>query len=162
VTGDDVPDLVVYSLQWCGPGLAIEIEAPAFEAAWRHNCLGAFHVCRAAARQMIKRGTGTLILVGSTSSLLGRAGHLNLAVGKFGQRALAQVLARELWPKGIHVAHVVIDADISEDPADHPQEVRADPDHIAEAVLAVHRQPSSAWTSELDLRPWNERFWEHC
>lgn len=157
-----VPHLVVYSLQSFGPGQAIEVELPAFEDSWRHNCLGAFLVARTAARSMIPLGRGTILLTGSTSSLLGRAGHLNLAVGKFGQRALAQVLARELWPKGIHVAHLVIDADIHEgvDPADGAPQ--CDPGHIAEVVLSLHRQPATAWTSEVDVRPWNERFWEHC
>lgn len=157
-----IPALVVYSVQYFGPGLATEVELPAFEAAWRHNCLGAFLVSRRAAQMMLGRGAGTIVLVGSTSSLIGRERHLNLAVGKFGQRALAQVLAREMWPKGIHVAHAVIDADVAEggdttDPA--PQ---SDPHHIASAIFQLHQQPRTAWTSELDLRPWNEAFWEHC
>jgi NAD(P)-dependent dehydrogenase (short-subunit alcohol dehydrogenase family) len=102
------------------------------------------------------------VFVGSTSSLIGRAGHLNLAVGKFGQRALAQVMARELWPRGIHVVHAVVDADIAEEPLQAATTPQSDPSHIAAAILALHRQPKTAWTSELDLRPWNERFWEHC
>lgn len=155
------PALVVYAVQYFSPGSASTIEVPAFEAAWRHNCLGAFLVARHAARSMAPRGEGTIVLVGSTSSLIGRADHLNLAVGKFGQRALAQVMARELWPAGIHVAHVVIDADISED-AGAPGAIQADPDHIAQSILQIHRQPRTAWTSEIDLRPFNERFWEHC
>jgi NAD(P)-dependent dehydrogenase (short-subunit alcohol dehydrogenase family) len=157
-----IPSLTVYSIQEFGPGQTMEVELPAFESAWRHNCLGAFLVSRAAARAMKPIGRGTILLVGSTSSILGRAGHLNLAVGKFGQRALAQVLSRELWPLGIHVAHVIIDADIAEtheERATHPQ---SDPDDIAFSLVAVHRQPKTAWTSEIDLRPWNEKFWEHC
>jgi NAD(P)-dependent dehydrogenase (short-subunit alcohol dehydrogenase family) len=157
-----VPALVVYAVQYFGPGAASEVEVPAFEAAWRHNCLGAFLVAKRAATEMLRKGSGTIALVGSTSSIVGRAEHLNLAVGKFGQRALAQVMARELWPKGIHVAHVIIDADIFE--PDDPQKSaqQADPAHIADAVLTLHRQPKTAWTSELDLRPWNEVFWQHC
>lgn len=155
-----LPSLVIYSLQDFGPGEVLDVSTAAFESCWRHNCLGAFLVSRAAGKAMRVKKSGSIILVGSTSSVLGRAGHLNLAVGKFGQRALAQVLARELWPEGIHVAHVMIDADI------HEGEVRphtqADPDHIAYSILAVHRQPRTAWTSELDLRPADERFWEHC
>jgi len=156
------PSLVVYSIQNFGPGAATEVEVPAFEAAWRNNCLGAFLVAKAAAELMKPRASGTIVLVGSTSSLIGRAGHLNLAVGKFGQRALAQVMARELWPQGIHVAHAVIDADIAEGPHEALEPQQSDPDDIACAVLALHRQPRTAWTSELDLRPWNESFWEHC
>lgn len=154
------PDLVIYSLQDFGPGRTLDVTAAAFESCWRHNCLGAFFVSRAAGRAMLKQHRGSIILIGSTSSIIGREGHLNLAIGKFGQRALAQVLARELWPEGIHVAHVMIDADIHEGVNEpHPQ---ADPDDIAHSVLALHRQPGTAWTSEMDLRPARERFWEHC
>lgn len=157
-----VPNLVVYSLQNFGPGSVIDTELPAFEDGWKHNCLGAFLVARSAARLMRPVGQGSIILVGSTSSVLGRAGHLNLAVGKFGQRALAQVLARELWPTGIHVAHLIIDADIREEESDSGITTSSDPDQIAESVLSLYRQPRTAWTSEMDIRPWNEQFWEHC
>lgn len=154
------PALVVYSMQEFGPGKVLDISMPAFESCWRINCLGAFLVSRAAGRMMRPIRKGSIILVGSTSSMIGRSEHLNLAVGKFGQRALAQVLSRELWPEGIHVAHIMIDADIFEgEEQDHPQ---ADPDHIAYSILAVHRQPMTSWSSELDLRPASERFWEHC
>ncbi|MCV2370577.1 SDR family NAD(P)-dependent oxidoreductase [Roseateles oligotrophus] len=157
-----IPNLVIYSLQCFGPGEAMDVELPAFEDGWRHNCLGAFLVARQAARAMVPAQRGTIILTGSTSSLLGRAGHLNLAVGKFGQRAIAQVMARELWPKGIHVAHLVIDADIREG-ADHPDKERqSDPVHVADLMIGLHRQARTAWTSEIDARPWNENFWEHC
>ena len=157
-----VPDLVIFAVQSFGPGRAIDVELPAFEDNWRQNCLGGFIVARAAARAMVAVQRGTIVLVGSTSGLIGRADHLNLAVGKFGLRALAQVMARELWPEGIHVVHCVIDADIREGPphaTGHPQ---ADPDDLARMIHALHMQPRSCWTSELDLRPWNERFWEHC
>lgn len=157
-----VPSLVVYSLQNFGPGETVDIELAAFEDGWRHNCLGSFLVAREAARAMLEAGRGTIVLTGSTSSLLGRAGHLNLAVGKFGQRALAQVLARELWPKGIHVAHLVIDADIHEGEERDDGGPQSNPHHVAQTVVALHRQPASAWTSEIDIRPSNERFWEHC
>ena len=109
-----VPSLVVYALQEFVPGRTVDIEVPAFESSWRHNCFGAFLVARAAARAMSDAGRGTIVLVGSTSSLIGREDHLNLAVGKFGQRALAQVLAREMWSKGVHVAHLMIDAYFSD------------------------------------------------
>jgi NAD(P)-dependent dehydrogenase (short-subunit alcohol dehydrogenase family) len=157
-----VPCLVVYAVQHFGPGAASEVEVPAFETAWRHNCLGAFLVSRRAAAEMVPRHSGSIVFIGSTSSIVGRAAHLNLAVGKFGQRALAQVMARELWPKGIHVAHVLIDADISEPSNSGETTPQANPADIADAVLSLHRQARTAWTSELDLRPWNEAFWEHC
>jgi NAD(P)-dependent dehydrogenase (short-subunit alcohol dehydrogenase family) len=157
-----VPTLVVYSVQGFGPGLAIEIDVPAFESSWRHNCLGAFLVGRCAAKAMLSRGSGTIVFIGSASSLVGRAGHLNLAVGKFGQRAIAQVMARELWPRGIHVAHAMIDAEIDDGSPCDTERPQANPNHIATAIVALHQQPKTAWTSELDLRPWNETFWEHC
>jgi NAD(P)-dependent dehydrogenase (short-subunit alcohol dehydrogenase family) len=156
------PSLVVYSLQNFGPGNLIDVELPAFEDGWRHNCLGAFLVSREAARTMLSVEAGSIFFVGSTSSLIGRPGHLNLAVGKFGQRAIAQVLARELWPRGIHVAHIVIDADIYEGELRDDGGPQSDPADIAETIFAVHRQPRSAWTSEVDIRPWKEQFWEHC
>ncbi|MBO9684979.1 SDR family NAD(P)-dependent oxidoreductase [Roseateles chitosanitabidus] len=154
------PTLVVYALQSFCPGTIADIEVPAFELGLRHNCFGAFLVARRACRAMGAAGRGTLLLVGSTSSLIGREAHLNLVAGKFGQRGMAQVLAREMWPQGVHVAHVMIDADIDEGRGEtHPQSAPAD---IAETLLFLHRQPRTAWTSELDLRPWNERFWQHC
>ena len=156
-----VPDLVIYSLQSFGPGRTVDIEVPAFEEGWRQNCLGGFIVAREAARCMLPHQRGTIVLVGSTSGLLGRADHLNLAVGKFGLRALSQVMARELWPEGIHVVHCVIDADIQEEgeAMDYPQ---SRPQDIADLINTLHRQPQSCWSSEIDVRPWNERFWEHC
>jgi NADP-dependent 3-hydroxy acid dehydrogenase YdfG len=142
-----VPILVIYSLQSFGPGEVVDVEVAAFEDGWKHNCLGSFLVARTAAREMLPQAEGTIVLVGSTSSMVGRSGHLNLA---------------ELWPKGIHVAHVVIDADITDDQTKADEEAHADPSHIAEAVLNLHNQPRTAWTSEIDIRPWNEKFWEHC
>ena len=156
-----VPDLVIYSLQSFGPGRAIEVELPAFEESWRQNCLGGFIVAREAARCMLPQQRGTIVLVGSTSGIHGRADHINLAVGKFGLRAISQVMARELWPEGIHVVHCVIDADIQEGAVkmDYPQ---SRPEDIADLIATLHRQPRSCWSSEVDVRPWNERFWEHC
>ena len=156
------PSLVVYALQESSPGHTVEISVPAFESAWRHNCLGAFLIGRSSAKTMTKAGKGSIVFIGSTSSIMGRAGHLNLAVGKFGQRAIAQVLARELWPIGIHVAHIMIDADIRESEGDSHSLPQSCPDEIAESVVTIHRQPRTAWSSELDLRPWNESFWNHC
>jgi len=158
----ECPALVIYSLQEFGPGHLLDVTVPAFESAWRHNCLGAFLVARQVADPMKRRGGGSIFFVGSTSSIIGREGHLNLAVGKFGQRALAQVLARELWPHGVHVAHVLIDSDIRRPDVESTEPVQSEPDDIAVSILALHRQPRTAWSSEIDLRPWNERFWEHC
>ncbi len=156
-----VPTLAVYSVQNSVPGQAIEIATDAFEDCWRSNCLGGFIVARECARIMKPRHSGSILLVGSTSGLFGREGHLSLAVGKFGLRALAQVMARELWREGLHIAHFVIDAGILE-PGKEDNETMSDPSDIAEVVYSIHRQPRSAWTSEIDVRPWNETFWEHC
>jgi NAD(P)-dependent dehydrogenase (short-subunit alcohol dehydrogenase family) len=156
------PHLVVFAVQAFCPGKVMETEVAAFEESWRQNCLAGFIVARAAARAMVPLGRGSIVLTGSTSSLIGRESHLNLAVGKFGLRALSQVLAREVWPLGVHVAHVVIDADVSEADKFEPSFPQADPQHLADAIYNLHRQPKSAWTSEMDFRPWDEKFWEHC
>jgi NAD(P)-dependent dehydrogenase (short-subunit alcohol dehydrogenase family) len=98
---------------------------------------------------------------GATSGIKGRKGYINLAVGKFGLRALAQVMASELGPQGVHVAHVVIDGDIAE--SDEPSaEKQIEPLDWAQTFYMLHRQPRSCWTSEIDVRPSGEVFWEHC
>jgi NAD(P)-dependent dehydrogenase (short-subunit alcohol dehydrogenase family) len=155
-----VPNLVVYAVQGFNPGTVLNTDVAAFEESWRANCLGAFLVARECARQMVPLRRGTIVLIGSTSSLIGRADHLNLAIGKFGLRALAQVMARELSRSEIHVLHTVIDADIREGGNEpYPQ---ADPHDISRVIYSLHQQPKSSWTSEIDMRPWNESFWEHC
>jgi len=112
---------------------------------------------------MVPVGAGTIIFTGATASLRGSAGFANLAMPKFGLRALAQSMAREFGPRGIHVAHTIIDGQIAgERPGRRPEERGADtllaPAAIAEAYLHVHEQPRSAWTQELDLRPFGEKF----
>jgi NAD(P)-dependent dehydrogenase (short-subunit alcohol dehydrogenase family) len=157
-----VPNLVVYSVQDFCPGRTVDIESPAFESCWRQNCFGGFVVAREAARAMLPLNRGTIVLIGSPSGLVGRIGHLNLAVGKFGLRALAQVMSRELSPNGVHVVHLVIDGEIKEDDSLPDAVPQANPEHVCEVVLSLHRQPKTAWTSEIDVRPWNEKFWERC
>ncbi len=156
-----VPDLVIYCTQGFGPGSCLDVSIAAFEQSWRQNCLGAFIVGKKSAKLMLSRGTGTIVFLGSTSGLFGREGHLNLAVGKFGLRALAQVMSRELHPLGIHVAHIIIDGDILEDKVEEG-ETHLDPRDICKIVSFIHNQSPSAWSQELDARPWNEKFWEHC
>lgn len=158
------PDVVVYNAGAFLQGGILESSAEEFERCWRVGCLGGFLVGRAAARSMVARGRGgTLIFTGATASLRGSAGFHNLAVGKFGLRALAQCMARELQPKGIHVAHVVIDGrirhqDVVEKGGGHGGDDLLEPEAIAEAYYQLHLQPRSAWTLELDLRPWVEKF----
>ncbi|HZB94215.1 MAG TPA: SDR family NAD(P)-dependent oxidoreductase [Stellaceae bacterium] len=145
----------------------LELERGDFEQLWRDHCLGGFLTGREAARRMVPRGSGTILFTGASGSLRGRAGFAAFAVAKAGLRALAQSMARELGPKGIHVAHVVVDGGIDgarllaryperrkEAGADGLVSVEA----IAESYWQILRQPRSAWTHELDLRPWAEPF----
>ena len=157
------PDLVVFNAGAFQRGGILDIDPDEFERCWQIGCLGGFHLAQAAARNMLDAGRGTIIFTGATASLRGSAGFANLAVPKFGLRALAQSMARELAPKGVHVAHVIIDGQIaSERYSNLAQERGPDallaPDAIAEAYYQLHLQDRSAWTFELDLRPWVERF----
>lgn len=141
----------------------LESDPTEFERCWRVGCFAGFLVGRAAARRMIERGAGTILFTGATASLRGGSGFVNLASPKFGLRAVAQSMARELGPKGIHVAHVVIDGQIHSQRYAHLLGERGpdsllEPDAIAAQYLALHRQHRSAWTQELDLRPWSEKF----
>jgi NAD(P)-dependent dehydrogenase (short-subunit alcohol dehydrogenase family) len=156
------PDIAIYSVEHFCPGKAVSVSVAAFEESWRTNCLGAFIVAREMANMMLAQGKGgTIVLMGGTSSVIAREGYLNLAVGKFGLRALAHVLARELGPQGVHVVHCLIDAEIA-----HHDENAADvalkAEHLAAEIHRLHQQPKDCWTSELDLRPSTEKYWEHC
>ena len=144
-------------------GSVLETKAEEFERCWRVGCFAGFVVGQAAARRMVAHGGGTILLTGATASLRGGAGFVNLASPKFGLRAVAQSMARELGPKGIHVAHVIIDGQIHSERYAHLANERGpdsllDSDAIAAQYLALHRQHRSAWTQELDLRPWSEKF----
>ncbi|MEE8189122.1 MAG: SDR family NAD(P)-dependent oxidoreductase [Kiloniellales bacterium] len=157
------PTLVAFNAGAYQRGGILEIEPEDFERCWRNGCLGGFHVGQAAAKRMVPAGRGTILFTGATASLRGSAGFMNLAMPKFGLRAVAQSMARELGPQGIHVAHVIIDGQIAgERPGYRPEERGEDallaPAAIAEAYWQLHLQPRSAWTQELDLRPWVEKF----
>jgi NAD(P)-dependent dehydrogenase (short-subunit alcohol dehydrogenase family) len=157
------PSVAIYNAGAYAPGAVIDIEAAAFERCWRILCLGGFLVGQGAARHMAEAGRGTILFTGATASLRGGANFANLAVGKFGLRAVAQSMARELGPKGVHVAHVIIDGQIRSERYAHLEKERApdgllDPAAIAETYWQLHSQPRSAWTLELDLRPWVEKF----
>jgi len=158
------PRLVVYNAGMFVPASILDIAPEDFERCWRVGCFGGFLVGREAARRMLEHaesgdtGTaGTILFTGATASLRGGARFANLAVGKFGLRALAQSMARELGPRGLHVGHVIIDGQIARAGAGGDDD-RLDPDAIAATYLMLHRQHRSAWTQELDLRPWVERF----
>jgi NAD(P)-dependent dehydrogenase (short-subunit alcohol dehydrogenase family) len=123
---------------------------------------GGFLVAQAALARMVERGHGSLFFTGASASVKGYANSAPFAMGKFGLRGLAQSMARELAPKGIHVAHFVIDGGIGRagDPrqSEHGADGLLDPDAIARSYLHVHRQHRSAWTWEIELRPWVEKF----
>ena len=157
------PGLVAFNAGAYMRGGILEIAPEDFERCWRIGCMGGFLVGQAAARRMVPAGQGTILFTGATASLRGSAGFANLAVPKFGLRALAQSMARELGPKGVHVAHAIIDGQIAgERPGYRARERGADavlaPEAIAEAYYRLHLQPRSAWTQELDLRPCMEKF----
>jgi NAD(P)-dependent dehydrogenase (short-subunit alcohol dehydrogenase family) len=157
------PNVVVFNAGAFEMAGILDITPEAFERCWRVGCYGGFLVGQAAARIMVALGSGTIIFTGATASLRGSARFANLAVPKFGLRALAQSMARELGPKGVHVAHVVIDGQIDSERYRHLTEQRGPdsllpPDAIAEMYYQLHRQPRGAWTHELDLRPWTEKF----
>ncbi len=129
--------------------------------------LSGFLTGREAARAMLPRGRGTIIFTGATASLRGGSGFSAFAGAKFALRALAQSMARELGPRGIHVAHPIIDGAIDtafirdnfpERYALREQDGILDPEHIAEQYWQIHCQPRDCWTHELDLRPWMETF----
>jgi NAD(P)-dependent dehydrogenase (short-subunit alcohol dehydrogenase family) len=151
------PDVVVFNVgTWDRAGI-LEISDELFLQAWRTGCFGGFLVGRAAAEAMLPRGRGTIIFTGATGSVRGSAGFAAFAVPKFGLRALAQSMARELGPRGVHVAHVIIDGMIEQE-GGAPQEGVLKPAEIAEAYYQLHRQKRSAWTHEIDLRPALEKF----
>ncbi len=157
------PTLVSYNAGAYSPGSVLEITAEEFERCWRIGCLGGFNVGQAAARGMVDAGGGTLLFTGATAALRGGKGFANLAVGKFGLRALAQSMARELGPRGVHVAHLIIDGQIASDRPGYSEAERGEdsvlkPEALAEAAWFLHSQQRSAWTQELDLRPYVETW----
>ena len=138
-----------------------------YRKVWEMGALAGFLMGREATRVMLPRGHGTILFTGATASLRGSSGFCAFAGAKHALRALSQSMARELGPQGLHIAHVVIDgaidtAFIAENfPERHALKDRAgilDPDHIAETYWQLHQQPRSAWTQEMDLRPWMEQF----
>ena len=145
----------------------LDTPAEMFEKVWRLGCYAGFLFGREAARRMLPRGRGTILFTGATASVRGSAQFAAFAAAKGGLRQVAQSMARELGPKNIHVAHVVIDGMIdnrrtrermAERVKDLPTDGMLATDAIAELFWQLHAQPRSAWTFEADLRPWAERF----
>ncbi len=156
-----VPDVVVYNASGRLRGPLLELVPTEVERAVSVSAFGAFLVAQQAVRRMLPMRSGAILFTGASASVKGYAQSAAFAMGKFALRGLAQSMARELAPQGIHVAHFVIDGAIRNpgrtEAADKPDSM-LDPDAIAESYLHVLRQPRSAWTWEMELRPWVERF----
>lgn len=144
-----------------------ETTARVYFKVWEMACFAGFLMGRETAKRMLPRGRGTILFTGATASLRGREGFAAFAGAKHGLRALAQSMARELWPQGIHVAHPIIDGAIDTDfiRSNFPeryalkeQDGIVSPEAIADAYWAIHQQPRTAWTHETELRPWLESW----
>jgi NAD(P)-dependent dehydrogenase (short-subunit alcohol dehydrogenase family) len=155
------PDVVLYNASARAHGPVAEIDPEAVRKAIEISAFGGFLVVQQAVRRMIPKGTGAILLTGASASVKGFPLSSAFAMGKFALRGLAQSTARELGPKGIHVAHFVIDGGVRSarrlDPADRPDST-LDPDAIAQTYIEVLRQPRSAWSLEVEVRPWVETF----
>jgi NAD(P)-dependent dehydrogenase (short-subunit alcohol dehydrogenase family) len=144
-----------------------ELSAEQFEQFWRVGCFGGFLVGREAARRLAPLGRGTIIFTGASASMRGKPGFAHFAAAKAGLRMIAQSMAREYGPLGIHVAHVVIDGGIEGDrllsrmpnlTAERGEDGLLGIDAIADTYWTIHKQKRSAWTQEVDLRPFKEPF----
>ena len=155
------PDVVVYNASYRARGPLIDLDPAEVEKAIAVSSFGAFLVAQSAVRRMLPRGHGAILFTGASASVKGYAQSAPFAMAKFALRGLAQSMARELSPRGIHVAHFVIDGGIKSarrlEPPDQPDSL-LDPAAIAQSYLQVLQQPRSAWTHELELRPWVEKF----
>ena len=163
VTADiGAPDVVVFNPSYRARGPIVDLDPEQVRRVIEISCFGGFLVAQQAARQMMERGSGTILLTGASASVKGYANSSSFAMGKFGLRGLAQSLARELQPKNVHVAHFVIDGGIAKAGdarvTERGPDGTLDPDAIAETYLHIHRQHRSAWTWEVEVRPWVENF----
>jgi NAD(P)-dependent dehydrogenase (short-subunit alcohol dehydrogenase family) len=155
------PDVVVYNASARARGPVAELVPAEVERAMMVSAFGGFLVAREAVARMLPKGRGAILFTGASASVRGYPLSAPFAMGKFALRGLAQSMARELAPQGIHVGHFVIDGAIRNpgriEPPDRPDSM-LDPDAIAASYLHLLRQPRSAWTWEVELRPWVERF----
>jgi NAD(P)-dependent dehydrogenase (short-subunit alcohol dehydrogenase family) len=155
------PDVVVYNASYRTRGPFVGLDPAEVEKAIMVTAYGAFLVAQEAVKRMLPRGHGAILFTGASASVKGYAQSASFAMGKFALRGLAQSMARELSPQGIHVGHVVIDGGIRSQtrpvPSDKPDSL-LDPDAIAQTYLDLLRQPRSAWAWEIELRPWVEKF----
>ena len=159
--GLGAPEIVIYNASYRTRGPLIELDPAEVARSLAVSAYGGFLVAQQAARRMLPRRHGVILFTGASASVKGYAQSAPFAMGKFALRGLAQSMARELAPSGIHVAHVVIDGGIRSarrlDPADKPDSM-LDPAAIAQTFLHLIHQPRSAWAWEIELRPWVERF----
>jgi NAD(P)-dependent dehydrogenase (short-subunit alcohol dehydrogenase family) len=155
------PDVVVYNPSYRTRGPFIELDPAEVEKTLKVSAFGGFLVGQEAAKRMLPRKHGAILFTGASASVKGYAQSAPFAMGKFALRGLAQSMARELSPQGIHVGHIVVDGGIRSasrtEPPDKPDSM-LDPDAIAQSYLDLLRQPRSAWAWEIELRPWVERF----
>ncbi len=160
-------DVLVFNIGANVPSSILDQTATRYYKIWEMACFAGFLAAREVARRMVARERGTMLFTGATASLRGSANFAAFAGAKHALRALAQSMARELGPRGIHVGHVVVDGAIDTEfirtqfPERHALKDRdgiLDPDHIADNYWHLHAQPRDAWTFELDLRPWVERW----
>ena len=156
------PNLVIFNPSVRIKGSIIDIDAEETRSAINITCFGAFLVAQQAAKRMLSRGSGSIFFTGASAGVKGFANSSVFAMGKFGLRGLAQSLARELHPKNIHIGHFVIDGGIQSKNNITNQFLEKDnmldPDAIAKSYLEFHRQDRSAWSWEIELRPWVEKF----
>jgi len=155
------PEVVVYNASYRTRGPFVELDAAEVQKTITMTAYAGFLVAQAAVRRMLPKGHGAILFTGASASVKGYAQSAPFAMGKFALRGLAQSMARELSPQGIHVAHFVIDGGIRSArrpvPPDKPDSL-LDPDAIAQTYWHVLQQPRSAWTHEVELRPWVEKF----
>jgi NAD(P)-dependent dehydrogenase (short-subunit alcohol dehydrogenase family) len=155
------PEVVIYNASYRTRGPLVELDPVEVEKSIAVSAYGGFLVAQQAARRMLAKGRGAILFTGASASVKGYAQSAPFAMGKFALRGLAQSMARELHPQGIHVAHVVVDGGIRSarraEPSDKPDSM-LDPDAIAATYLQLIHQPRSAWAWEIELRPWVERF----
>ena len=155
------PDIVVYNASYRTRGPVAELDPSEVEKSIQVSAFAGFLVAQAAVKRMLPRGQGAILFTGASASVKGYAQSASFAMGKFALRGLAQSMARELSPQGLHIAHFVIDGGIRSarraEPPDNPDSL-LDPDAIAQSYMHVLNQPRNAWTWEIELRPWVEKF----
>ncbi|MCV3205207.1 SDR family NAD(P)-dependent oxidoreductase [Mesorhizobium sp. YC-39] len=150
--------LAVFNASGRTRGSIADLDPEAVRQALLVGAYGGFLIGQQAARRLLARGSGSILFTGATASVKGFSGSAGFAMPKFGLRGLAQSMARELAPKNIHVAHFIIDGAIAPSGQADESDRRLSPDAIAQTYLAIHRQHRSAWSSELEIRPWVETF----